>query len=78
MSEDHKPLKKEEKERILRAGGTVSWENRVNDELNMSRAFGDYVYKGNKKLSETEQMVIALPDVRTHTVDPSKYILKYL
>jgi len=44
MSFDHKPENKEERERIEKAGGFVS-DNRVNGNLNLSRAFGDFTYK---------------------------------
>ena len=42
-----------EKERILRAGGFVS-EGRINANLNLSRAFGDFEYKNNQKKSREE------------------------
>lgn len=76
LSEDHKPETKVERERIERAGGKV-----VNHGLcsrvvppglpqkmgiNMSRALGDFIYKGRADLPETEQQLVALPDVRTH------------
>ena len=35
-----------EKERILNAGGFVS-DGRINSNLNLSRAFGDFEYKNN-------------------------------
>lgn len=73
MSYDHKPKNPAEKERVIKAGGEVDEvDDRVNDGLNMSRAFGDFFYKSNKELSQTEQMIIALPDVKTLTIDPSK------
>lgn len=72
MSYDHKPHNKAEKERVNKAGGIVDAEDRVDGGLNMSRAFGDFFYKSNRELSQTEQMIIALPDVKTLTIDPSK------
>lgn len=49
MSEDHKPENPGELSRIQRAGGFVE-EGRVNGMLALSRALGDFEYKGNDKL----------------------------
>lgn len=46
MSEDHKPENSQEHARIQRAGGFVE-EGRVNGMLALSRALGDFEYKGN-------------------------------
>lgn len=73
MSYDHKARNKLEYQRIEKAGGRVDCDDRVDGGLNMSRAFGDHFYKSNKELSQTEQLIIALPDVKTLTIDPSKY-----
>ncbi|CCD17479.1 unnamed protein product [Trypanosoma congolense IL3000] len=62
LSEDHKPERAEERARIEAAGGIVS-ENRVNGQLAMSRAFGDFSYKAQKTQSPREQLVITVPDV---------------
>lgn len=44
MSYDHKPDNSEERLRIEHAGGFVS-DNRVDANLNLSRAIGDFTYK---------------------------------
>lgn len=64
LSIDHKPTCEEEMNRIISAGGWVQF-NRVNGNLALSRAFGDFVFKRNDKRSATEQIVIAYPDVQT-------------
>lgn len=70
LAEDHKPENPEERKRIEAAGGHVE-ANRVNGELAMSRALGDFRYKNVKGKTPQEQLVTAVPDVkkweRTHT-----------
>ncbi|XP_047988354.1 probable protein phosphatase CG10417 [Leguminivora glycinivorella] len=72
MSIDHKPEDAPELERITKAGGKVSNDGRINGGLNLSRAIGDHSYKQNKELDAKEQMITALPDVKTLTIDPIK------
>lgn len=68
LSEDHKPNNPEESTRIAKAGGWVEY-NRVNGNLALSRALGDFVFKRNTSMKAEEQMVIALPDVETKTIN---------
>ena len=49
LSRDHKPDDKPEKERIVKAGGLVD-DGRINGNLNLSRAIGDFEYKSAKNL----------------------------
>lgn len=70
MSLDHKPEDKTEYNRIRNAGGRVTKEGRVNGGLNLSRAIGDHAYKRNKDLDLRDQMITALPDVKTLDIDP--------
>jgi len=69
MSVDHKPEDKPESDRINKAGGRVTPDGRVNGGLNLSRAIGDHCYKQNESLSDREQMITALPDVRCLTLE---------
>lgn len=72
MSLDHKPEDEPEMARVVKAGGKVTQDGRVNGGLNLSRAIGDHAYKQNKELSDKEQMITALPDIRTLTINPSE------
>jgi protein phosphatase 1G len=64
LSEDHKPQLPGETKRIEAAGGFVIG-NRVNRNLGLSRAIGDLQYKQNPNKSAEQQIVTALPDVRS-------------
>lgn len=70
MSLDHKPEDEEESNRIMKAGGKVTLDGRVNGGLNLSRAIGDHAYKMNKDLPPECQMISALPDVRKLIISP--------
>ncbi|XP_017018702.1 protein phosphatase 1B [Drosophila kikkawai] len=59
---DHRPTLPEEKLRIKKAGGTVMID-RVNGNLAVSRALGDYLYKQNLRRRPTDQMVSPEPDI---------------
>jgi len=55
LSFDHKPENDLERRRIEAAGGFVS-DNRVNANLNLSRAFGDFTYKLDSKYAVDKQL----------------------
>ncbi len=83
LSEDHKPNLPDEAARIRMAGlqvesiaveeedGTETLIHKVvkskKEQLAVSRAFGDFDYKSNTTLSETEQAIIPTADVVVHT-----------
>jgi serine/threonine protein phosphatase PrpC len=69
LSKDHKPLLKTEYDRIVKAGGWVGDEERVNDDLALSRALGDLEYKKNKDALPSEQIISGTPDIYTHSRD---------
>lgn len=59
---DHKPVLPAERERIVRAGGSVMIQ-RVNGSLAVSRALGDYEYKNVKGRGPCEQLVSPEPEI---------------
>ncbi|KAK0557281.1 Protein phosphatase 2C 2 [Tilletia horrida] len=67
MSYDHKPTNQKETTRIVGAGGFVEF-GRVNGNLALSRALGDFEFKGNHSLPPEDQAVTADPDVIVHAM----------
>lgn len=63
MSEDHKPYDIGERTRIEEAGGTVQWK-RVDGDLAVSRALGDFQYKQRDDLPPEKQRVSCEPDIK--------------
>jgi len=93
LSNDHKPNLPDESKRINEAGlqveGITFVENgktrtihkivtNENDQLAVSRAFGDFDYKANNQLQASEQSVIPIAEVRVHKRDPKKDIFLFL
>ncbi|KAJ4788875.1 Protein phosphatase 2C family protein [Rhynchospora pubera] len=68
LSEDHKPNRSDERQRIEDAGGVVIWAGtwRVNGVLAMSRAFGNRILK---------QFVEAEPDIKEEVIDDELELL---
>lgn len=56
-----------EKNRITAAGGFVDF-GRVNGNLALSRAIGDFEFKKSAELSPENQIVTAYPDVEQHDI----------
>ncbi|KAI0842488.1 PP2C-domain-containing protein [Hypoxylon sp. FL0890] len=67
LSFDHKPQNEGEKARITAAGGFVDF-GRVNGNLALSRAIGDFEFKKSAELSPEQQIVTAYPDVVSHEI----------
>ncbi|KAF9435884.1 Protein phosphatase 2C 2 [Entomortierella beljakovae] len=65
LSNDHKPVNKEESRRIVAAGGFVE-SGRVNGSLALSRALGDFEFKTNSTLGPEDQIVTACPAILEH------------
>lgn len=67
LSFDHKPTNETERARISGAGGYVEY-GRVNGNLALSRALGDFEFKKSYTLSPEAQIITANPDVTCHEV----------
>ena len=75
LSEDHKPALPRERDRIIKAGGSVE-DGRVMGNINLSRSIGDMEYKKNPSLPPEEQMITAFPDLLTHSISQrSDYLI---
>uniref|UniRef100_A0A915E9Q6 protein-serine/threonine phosphatase n=1 Tax=Ditylenchus dipsaci TaxID=166011 RepID=A0A915E9Q6_9BILA len=88
LSVDHKPEDALEHNRIMKAGGTVTRNGRVNgvlhissfsfyvlfSGLNLSRALGDHTYK-NRRLEPEAQMISPVPDVLVAELVPEDSLL---
>ncbi|KAK4045985.1 Protein phosphatase 2C 2 [Microbotryomycetes sp. JL201] len=68
LSFDHKPTNKAETARIVAAGGFVEF-GRVNGNLALSRALGDFEFKQSTHLDPEHQIVTADPDITVHEHD---------
>merc|ERR1719387_1033790 len=76
MSKDHKPQHTAEKARVVRAGGRVTAEGRINGNLNLSRALGDFEYKNMNRKQPERDMISGVPDVRSRDLRTSdEYLL---
>ncbi|KWU45572.1 PP2C-domain-containing protein, partial [Rhodotorula sp. JG-1b] len=69
LSFDHKPTNQGETSRIVAAGGFVEF-GRVNGNLALSRALGDFDFKQSTTLDPEQQIVTADPDITVHTATP--------
>ncbi|KAI8984493.1 phosphatase 2C-like domain-containing protein [Mycotypha africana] len=67
LSYDHKPTDPEEMQRIISAGGFVEF-GRVNGNLALSRAIGDFEFKQNDSLPAEKQVVTCVPDIIDHQI----------
>ena len=74
LSIDHKPDNEGEKARIIKAEGSV-FNGRVNGNLSLSRALGDFDYKGQNKLKRDEQLIIATPEIKHKVLNSTSEFL---
>ncbi|BGP43534.1 Protein phosphatase 2C 2 [Rhodotorula kratochvilovae] len=74
LSFDHKPTNQGETSRIVAAGGFVEF-GRVNGNLALSRALGDFDFKQSANLDPEQQIVTADPDITVHEATPDDEFL---
>ncbi|KAI9512404.1 phosphatase 2C-like domain-containing protein [Russula earlei] len=65
LSFDHKPANESERKRILAAGGYIEF-GRVNGNLALARALGDFEFKKNYSLTPDKQIITSDPDITVH------------
>lgn len=78
MSEDHKPELESEASRIKAGGGVIHKMPggcRVQGDLNLSRALGDFRHKQSKDLPPESQIVTAFPEVRDCCLGSDSHML---
>jgi len=73
-TDDHKPTNADERNRIIRASGVVS-NGRVDGDLSVSRAIGDWQFKADSSLHLFEQKVSPEPDVTKYIARPGDWLL---
>ncbi|KAJ3067328.1 Protein phosphatase 2C 2 [Podochytrium sp. JEL0797] len=71
LSDDHKPTNDGESARIVAAGGYVE-SKRVNGNLALSRAVGDFEFKKNTELGPEDQAVTVNPDIMSRELVPKE------
>lgn len=75
LSFDHKPSNDTERARITAAGGYIEY-GRVNGNLALSRALGDFEFKKNANLGPEQQVITADPDLLIHDItDEDEFII---
>ncbi|KAI0720483.1 PP2C-domain-containing protein [Cerioporus squamosus] len=67
LSYDHKPQNETEKNRIVAAGGYIEY-GRVNGNLALARALGDFEYKKNASLGPEAQIITSDPEIIEHEI----------
>jgi len=64
---EHKISHPKERERIIKAGYTIS-NDRIEGRLNLTRALGDFMYKDNQKIGWENQAVTCFPNINKFKV----------
>jgi len=71
---DHKPELDVEARRIEKADGYIR-DGRVNGNLNLTRAVGDFAYKRDARLTAAEQIITVAPDISSQDLVPQDEFL---
>ncbi|ETW81580.1 hypothetical protein HETIRDRAFT_439966 [Heterobasidion irregulare TC 32-1] len=74
LSDDHKPQNATESARIQAAGGFVEY-GRVNGNLALSRAIGDFQYKKNLSIPPENQIITSNPEIMVHDITEEEEFL---
>jgi serine/threonine protein phosphatase PrpC len=75
LSMEHKPYNPIEKRRITEAKGNII-NNKLNNDLDISRSLGDFRYKSQKVLTIENQLVSNIPNINIYNRDKSEqYII---
>lgn len=75
LSYDHKPTNEIERSRITAAGGYIEY-GRVNGNLALSRAIGDFEFKKNYNVTPEKQVITANPDVKAYDLtDEDEFVV---
>ncbi|KAL1741420.1 phosphatase 2C-like domain-containing protein [Schizophyllum fasciatum] len=75
LSFDHKPTNEVERARITAAGGYIEY-GRVNGNLALSRAIGDFEFKKNYNVTPDKQVITANPDVKEYQLtDEDEFVV---
>ncbi|KAI4521668.1 PP2C-domain-containing protein [Schizophyllum commune Tattone D] len=75
LSFDHKPTNEGERARITAAGGYIEY-GRVNGNLALSRAIGDFEFKKNYNVTPDKQVITANPDVKEYQLtDEDEFVV---
>lgn len=77
LNEEHKPFDPRERKRIENAGGLII-KMRIDENLNLSRAMGDFHYKNNFSLPFDQQLIISKPDIYELVVDADEHSYLFL
>lgn len=75
LTKEHKPYSPLERKRIINAQGTII-NNKINNDISVSRALGHFKYKNQKNKKEDQQLIINEPFINLYfRENDDKYII---